>query len=92
MPTFTKKLTALWNSEPPWQLNTPRTLKLNQMIEEDKTDGEWEVNPVTTNTPGTHGTVRKFSDQAAAEEFRTWCIAENAKYGRIPISVEITDI
>lgn len=89
---YTKKLTMIWNNPPPIEMMSIREEKINQMINDNKTDGIFEEIVDLPESQGVHGGSRFFVDQAAAEEFRTWLVEERAKYGHTPVSIEITDL
>jgi hypothetical protein len=91
--TYTKQLVLAWNTEATAaDFVAAREAKLNQMIDENKTDGTWVQTAETVGVPGMFGTTRPFVDQAAAEEYRTWLLTERAKLGHTPVRADILDI
>lgn len=55
-------------------LNEERNVKLTEMVDAEKTDG-------APNLISDIVTIREWVDQAAAEEFRDFMMAMDAKYG-----------
>lgn len=89
MNTLTKSTVITWVSMDAQinieELNAERVDKLLQMTAEEKTDGQPSaISDIETR--------RDFVDQAAAEEYRDFILAMDAKYGPgIVLNVDIVD-
>lgn len=89
MTIMTKATIITWASEIAQignpSLNDDRTVKLTEMIQAGKSDGN--ANVIAPNV-----TIREWVDQAAAEEFRDFMLALDKKYGGgLILSVVIED-
>ena len=82
--TLTKRVFVVWDGPAATDLEflANRDAFIDKLVVEGKTNGQWIGTARTT--------IREFTDQAAAEEWLAWVVANNV--GRTLISQSITDI
>lgn len=80
MQPFTKKTVSTWDHWVGYDYNVLRDKQLLPMYEAGKTDGTLEMNGNTV--------TRKWVDQAAAQEWVDWVLANTPKDALISIVIE----